>query len=209
VMASGGVVADFDAIEISIRGSDGKWTPVSIKDPGFEADGTTNDWGRSGSSANAVVTRPSDGAAEGHRFLRLAPPSLTRTIAMIRGLHAMFYSSQASELRAFLKDTLGFGATDVGGGWLIFDVPEADLGIHPTEDNVPPSGTADISPSNPVGNRSTGVGHSALPRTPGAPQPGGRRRDPRPDPGPARLGVFDPGAGLRPRQDRSQPAPHT
>jgi hypothetical protein len=74
VMASGGVVADFDAVEISIRGSDGKWTPVSIKDPGFEADGTTNDWGRSGSSANAVVTRPSDGAAEGHRFLRLAPP---------------------------------------------------------------------------------------------------------------------------------------
>jgi hypothetical protein len=74
VMASGGVVADFDAIEISIRGSDGQWTPVSVKDPGFEADGTTNDWGRTGSSANAVVTRPADGAAEGHRFLRLAPP---------------------------------------------------------------------------------------------------------------------------------------
>jgi catechol 2,3-dioxygenase-like lactoylglutathione lyase family enzyme len=64
---------------------------------------------------------------------------------MIRGLHAMFYSSQADELREFLKDTLGFSATDVGGGWLIFDVPEADLGVHPTEDNVPRSGTADIS----------------------------------------------------------------
>jgi predicted enzyme related to lactoylglutathione lyase len=64
---------------------------------------------------------------------------------MIRGLHAMFYSSNADELRAFFKDKLGFSGTDVGGGWLIFDVPEADLGIHPTEKNEPPSGTADIS----------------------------------------------------------------
>lgn len=64
---------------------------------------------------------------------------------MIRGLHAMFYSSNADELRAFFKDKLGFRGTDVGGGWLIFDVPEADLGVHPTEKNEPPSGTADIS----------------------------------------------------------------
>jgi len=64
---------------------------------------------------------------------------------MIRGLHAMFYSSHAEELRAFLRDKLGFAGTDVGGGWLIFDAPEADLGVHPTEDGQPPSGTADIS----------------------------------------------------------------
>ena len=64
---------------------------------------------------------------------------------MIRGMHAMFYSSQASELRAFLRDKLGFNGTDVGGGWLIFDAPEADLGVHPTEDSQPPSGTADVS----------------------------------------------------------------
>ena len=51
---------------------------------------------------------------------------------MIRGLHAMFYSSQAEELRAFFRDKLGFHATDVGDGWLIFDIPEADLGVHPT-----------------------------------------------------------------------------
>ena len=36
---------------------------------------------------------------------------------MIRGLHAMFYSSQADELRAFFRDKLGFRGTDVGGGW--------------------------------------------------------------------------------------------
>ena len=64
---------------------------------------------------------------------------------MIRGLHAMFYSSQADELRTFLRDTLGFTGTDVGGGWLIFDAPEADIGVHPTEGSDVTSGTADIS----------------------------------------------------------------
>ncbi len=64
---------------------------------------------------------------------------------MIRGMHAMFYSSEAVALRAFFKDKLGLSGTDVGEGWLIFDAPEADLGVHPTEGNEPPSGTADIS----------------------------------------------------------------
>ena len=64
---------------------------------------------------------------------------------MIRGMHAMFYSSQAEALRAFFKDKLGLAGTDVGGGWLIFDAPEADLGVHPTEDSDVASGTADIS----------------------------------------------------------------
>jgi len=64
----------------------------------------------------------------------------------IKGLHAMFYSSQADELRDFFRDKLGLPATDVGGGWLIFDLPEADLGCHPTDpEQGPPSGTADIS----------------------------------------------------------------
>ncbi len=57
----------------------------------------------------------------------------------------MFYSSQATELRAFLRDKLGLKSTDVGGGWLIFDAPEADIGVHPTEESDLPSGTADIS----------------------------------------------------------------
>lgn len=64
---------------------------------------------------------------------------------MIRGLHAMFYSSQAGELRAFLRDKLGFNAVDVGEGWLIFDAPEADIGVHPADGGDAPSGTADIS----------------------------------------------------------------
>ena len=64
---------------------------------------------------------------------------------MIRGMHAMFYSSDAAALRAFIRDKLDLPATDVGDGWLIFDAPEADLGIHPTENNGPVSGTAGIS----------------------------------------------------------------
>jgi len=38
---------------------------------------------------------------------------------MIRGVHTMFYTSQPEALRAFLRDKLGFPATDVGGGWLV------------------------------------------------------------------------------------------
>jgi catechol 2,3-dioxygenase-like lactoylglutathione lyase family enzyme len=64
---------------------------------------------------------------------------------MIRGLHAMFYSSHASELRAFFRDKLGLRGNDVGDGWLIFDAPEVDLGVHPTDGEDAPSGTADIS----------------------------------------------------------------
>lgn len=64
---------------------------------------------------------------------------------MIRGMHAMFYSSHAAELRAFFRDKLGLHGADVGDGWLIFDAPEADLGVHPTDGEDVASGTADIS----------------------------------------------------------------
>lgn len=64
---------------------------------------------------------------------------------MIQGVHTMFYSSKAEELRAFIRDKLGFPFTDVGDGWLIFDLPEADLGCHPTEEGGPPSGTHYLS----------------------------------------------------------------
>lgn len=64
---------------------------------------------------------------------------------MIRGMHALFYSTEAEALRAFLRDKLGLPGTDVGDGWLIFDAPEADLGVHPTDGKSPASGTGDIS----------------------------------------------------------------
>ena len=65
---------------------------------------------------------------------------------MIKGVHTMFYSSDADGLRIFLRDKLGFKATDTGGGWLIFDLPEADMGCHPADaEHGAPSGTQDIS----------------------------------------------------------------
>jgi hypothetical protein len=52
---------------------------------------------------------------------------------MIKGIHGLFYSSKPEELRVFLRDKLGLPFSDVGGGWLIFDFKEGDLGVHPTE----------------------------------------------------------------------------
>lgn len=60
----------------------------------------------------------------------------------------MFYSDDAAGLRAFLRDKLEFPYTDVGHGWLIFDLPEADMGVHPADDGKghgAPAGTHDIS----------------------------------------------------------------
>ena len=65
---------------------------------------------------------------------------------MIRGLHGLFYSSEAKAMRAFIRDKLMLPYTDVGDGWLIFDLPEADIGVHPTDESgQPPSGTHDVS----------------------------------------------------------------
>ena len=67
---------------------------------------------------------------------------------MIKGVHTMFYTSEPEALRAFLRDKLGFPHTDVGDGWLIFDLPEADMGCHPADPSGKhgqPSGTHDIS----------------------------------------------------------------
>lgn len=65
---------------------------------------------------------------------------------MIRGLHGLFYSSDADATRAFLRDRLRLPYTDVGEGWLIFDLPEADVGVHPLdEEGRPPAGTHDVS----------------------------------------------------------------
>jgi catechol 2,3-dioxygenase-like lactoylglutathione lyase family enzyme len=49
---------------------------------------------------------------------------------MIRGIHAMFYSSEPEELRDFLGAKLGLKSFDIGGGWLVFDLPEAEVACH-------------------------------------------------------------------------------
>jgi predicted enzyme related to lactoylglutathione lyase len=54
---------------------------------------------------------------------------------MITGAHALIYTRDAEADRAFFKDVLGFDSIDSGGGWLIFALPPAELGIHPSEHN--------------------------------------------------------------------------
>jgi len=63
---------------------------------------------------------------------------------MIRGLHGLLYSSDVERSRAFVRDKLKLPHTDVGGGWLIFDLPEGDLGFHPVEDAAD-AGSHDVS----------------------------------------------------------------
>jgi catechol 2,3-dioxygenase-like lactoylglutathione lyase family enzyme len=62
---------------------------------------------------------------------------------MITALHAMIYSSDPDATRAFFRDVLRFPHVDAGHGWLIFALPPAELGIHPTSEpgepeSVPP-----------------------------------------------------------------------
>src|SRR5713226_2212805 len=52
---------------------------------------------------------------------------------MIKGMHGLFYVPNPEEVRAFIRDKLGFAHHDIGEGWLIFDIPEADLGVHPSD----------------------------------------------------------------------------
>lgn len=50
----------------------------------------------------------------------------------IIGAHVLLYTPEAEALRATFRDVFGFKHVDAGGGWLIFALPPAELGIHPT-----------------------------------------------------------------------------
>lgn len=52
---------------------------------------------------------------------------------MIIGTHAIIFAEDAERTRAFISDVLGFSHVDAGQGWLIFKLPPAELGVHPTE----------------------------------------------------------------------------
>jgi predicted enzyme related to lactoylglutathione lyase len=52
---------------------------------------------------------------------------------VITGIHAVVYSKQAEKLRKFFGDIMNFRSVDAGHGWLIFALPPAELGVHPTE----------------------------------------------------------------------------
>ena len=51
----------------------------------------------------------------------------------ITGAHVLIYTPEAEELRATFRDVFGWKHVDAGGGWLIFALPPAELGVHPAE----------------------------------------------------------------------------
>lgn len=53
----------------------------------------------------------------------------------ITGAHAIIYSKNAEADRALLRDVFKFKHVDVGGGWLIFRLPPAEVAVHPAEKN--------------------------------------------------------------------------
>lgn len=55
---------------------------------------------------------------------------------MIKGVHLLFYSRDPAADRAFLREVLGWPSVEdpgSGEGWLIFETPPSELGVHPTE----------------------------------------------------------------------------
>src|SRR5688572_664281 len=51
----------------------------------------------------------------------------------IIGTHALLYTSEPEALRSMLRDAFGWKYVDAGDGWLIFALPPAELGVHPSE----------------------------------------------------------------------------
>jgi catechol 2,3-dioxygenase-like lactoylglutathione lyase family enzyme len=51
----------------------------------------------------------------------------------ITGAHVLVYSPEADALRTVLRDALGWEHVDAGDGWLIFALPPAELGVHPSD----------------------------------------------------------------------------
>jgi len=52
----------------------------------------------------------------------------------IKGVHVLLYTPEAEQLRATLRDALGWDDyVDAHGGWLIFALPSAELAVHPSK----------------------------------------------------------------------------
>ena len=51
----------------------------------------------------------------------------------ITGAHVLLYTSEPEAVRSILRDAFGWHHVDAGEGWLIFALPPAELGVHPSE----------------------------------------------------------------------------
>jgi hypothetical protein len=55
---------------------------------------------------------------------------------MIHGAHVILYSKDAEADRAFFRDVLKYRYADAGHGWLIFELPPAEVAVHPADDEA-------------------------------------------------------------------------
>jgi hypothetical protein len=51
----------------------------------------------------------------------------------ITGVHALLYTSDPEGVRSILRDVFGWRNVDAGGGWLVFALPPAEVGVHPSD----------------------------------------------------------------------------
>lgn len=51
----------------------------------------------------------------------------------ITGAHVLLYTPEAEALRAQLRNVIGWNYVDAHDGWLIFNLPPAELAVHPSE----------------------------------------------------------------------------
>jgi hypothetical protein len=49
------------------------------------------------------------------------------------GAHMLFYTPEAEALRGVLRDALGWPFVESVPGWLIFKLPPAEIGVHPSD----------------------------------------------------------------------------
>jgi catechol 2,3-dioxygenase-like lactoylglutathione lyase family enzyme len=54
----------------------------------------------------------------------------------IVGAHIVLYTPQAEKLREVFREVFGWRYVDDGEGWLIFALPPAELGVHPSEEST-------------------------------------------------------------------------
>ena len=54
---------------------------------------------------------------------------------MITGVHAVIFTTDADQDRAFFRDVLELPFVDAGEGWLIFALPPAELAANPAEED--------------------------------------------------------------------------
>jgi Glyoxalase/Bleomycin resistance protein/Dioxygenase superfamily len=50
----------------------------------------------------------------------------------IIGTHVLLYTAEPEAVRTILHDVLELDHVDAGDGWLIFELPPAEVGVHPT-----------------------------------------------------------------------------